>query len=728
MRLTSSHHEWIFGAGLALLLSLLAAVAAVPVGGPVDEVPVRVEVDPGAGERVAGQGGVLIVPGGAAPAVTARLRFVLPVKSPGNASRWVVWMPREPLDMLVLRGPGWAPAARDFFHPRDGGEDLPMGYVMPLPAGLSGEVVLSLQAKAALLSPLQPRVMRESALANVQQRPLALAVMVYASLFTLSLLGLALYSASHDRTFLAFFGYAGSALLLVATLNGHLYMAPGLDGFALWRGFGIWALCMVFSAALLQVLMRYAGTAEAHPDWARWIGRFCLGLLGIAAACLLNLDALTGPVEAIGALAWIATVVIGLVLLVDACRRGVGMAWTNLLLMLVTATALVAVYGAGRGWFPVGVLTRYGHEMALAANATLLAVGLIGRIGDYRDQRDRDRLARADTERRMQREAARNGFSTALETRLRTLQGEDVPGMAVRMLLEHLLPHLPCGFAGVATDAWHGRGVRLVGPTSSPESLAALLEKRGLLLRRQVGNGTPMQQLVALEGVSATELAVHLPIRAPGWGLLVLHRAGDDGFSTEEVSLAAEFARMAVTHADQQVAALQLRRTAEVDALTGTFNRRTIDHLLARSFAEAHRDRSPVSVLFVDLDHFKSINDTHGHACGDECLRHVARALRRALDTDDVLGRYGGEEFVAVLPARGGAAARVIGERLRSAVEACTIEWQGQPLRLTVSVGLATRHQDESAPEATLARADKALYAAKRSGRNRVQVAPAVFS
>src|SRR5690606_445642 len=116
---------------------------------------------------------------------------------------------------------------------------------------------------------------------------------------------------------------------------------------------------------------------------------------------------------------------------------------------------------------------------------------------------------------------------------------------------------------------------------------------------------------------------------------------------------------------DQAVAAIQLRRSAEVDALTGSFNRRTIDQWMSRAFAEAERDDQPVSVLFIDLDHFKSINDRHGHACGDFCLRNVASVLRGALPEGDLFGRYGGEEFIAVLPGRAGAAARVIGEQLR---------------------------------------------------------------
>ena len=135
-----------------------------------------------------------------------------------------------------------------------------------------------------------------------------------------------------------------------------------------------------------------------------------------------------------------------------------------------------------------------------------------------------------------------------------------------------------------------------------------------------------------------------------------------------------------------------------------------------------------MSVLFVDIDHFKSINDTHGHAAGDTVLKQVSDVLRRELQATDLLGRYGGEEFVIVLPGRNGDDARQLGERIRAAIELVRLDVEGKAIRLTVSVGVATRLPMETEPAAAVARADQALYAAKRGGRNRVNVAPAVFS
>ena len=201
----------------------------------------------------------------------------------------------------------------------------------------------------------------------------------------------------------------------------------------------------------------------------------------------------------------------------------------------------------------------------------------------------------------------------------------------------------------------------------------------------------------------------------------MLRRAGGEGFTTEEMSVIGELLRLVQLQVDQAATAVKLRRSAEIDALTGTMNRRTLDLWVERTFADAERTGRPVSVLFVDLDHFKSVNDRYGHACGDDCLRAVSTALRSVLSEADMFGRYGGEEFIAVLPGHDGAEARAIGERMRTAVENVEVRHEGQRVRLTVSIGIATRQPGEQAPAAAIARADKALYRAKQNGRNRVE-------
>lgn len=169
--------------------------------------------------------------------------------------------------------------------------------------------------------------------------------------------------------------------------------------------------------------------------------------------------------------------------------------------------------------------------------------------------------------------------------------------------------------------------------------------------------------------------------------------------------------------------ALQVQtRLAEVDPLTRVANRRHFQRMAAHELALASRHGHAVSVIVLDLDHFKEVNDRYGHAAGDELLKDVAQALGRQLRSTDVLARHGGEEFVVLLPHTDSAAAGVVAEHLRAEVAACRICADTEAGGQTVSAGVATARCDESLDSLVL-RADQAMYAAKSLGRNRVVVA-----
>ena len=132
--------------------------------------------------------------------------------------------------------------------------------------------------------------------------------------------------------------------------------------------------------------------------------------------------------------------------------------------------------------------------------------------------------------------------------------------------------------------------------------------------------------------------------------------------------------------------------------------------------------RQPLAVAIFDIDHFKQINDAHGHATGDEVIRRVGQRAKASLRDDDMVGRYGGEEFVCILQGRSALAAELVAERLRKAVQGDTEGAATGLPGVTVSIGLAT-YAGEPNIEDLLQRADKALYAAKREGRNRLRMA-----
>lgn len=161
---------------------------------------------------------------------------------------------------------------------------------------------------------------------------------------------------------------------------------------------------------------------------------------------------------------------------------------------------------------------------------------------------------------------------------------------------------------------------------------------------------------------------------------------------------------------------------AATDALTGTFNRRRIDEVGQEAFAAHRASGLPLSVALLDLDHFKQINDQHGHATGDAVLRAVADTLAGQLRTTDLLGRYGGEEFAVILPRADVLEAAVIVERLRAAVAGLSLAALGVGERLTLSAGVTGARGSDTSFESIVDRADVALYRAKGGGRNRVQI------
>jgi diguanylate cyclase (GGDEF)-like protein len=160
--------------------------------------------------------------------------------------------------------------------------------------------------------------------------------------------------------------------------------------------------------------------------------------------------------------------------------------------------------------------------------------------------------------------------------------------------------------------------------------------------------------------------------------------------------------------------------------LTGIANRRHWDWRLAEEIARAQRYRYPVAVLMVDIDHFKRVNDTHGHQVGDEVLRQVAERLRSTLRRTDFLARYGGEEFGIIAPQTALEAAKVLAERLRRAIAREPIQVNNElSIPLTISVGVAVFPEHGQNESDLVAAADAALYRAKQDGRNCVRVAEA---
>lgn len=189
-------------------------------------------------------------------------------------------------------------------------------------------------------------------------------------------------------------------------------------------------------------------------------------------------------------------------------------------------------------------------------------------------------------------------------------------------------------------------------------------------------------------------------------------------------SLRASWLQTRVEHAQTALeqSNLRLSEIALLDSLTGIPNRRSFDQNLAKEWARTQRTRLPVSLLLIDVDHFKRINDTHGHQVGDECLRHTAKLLSVALPRPaDFIARYGGDEFAILLPDTDSIGASIVTDRIRSAIVRDAA--MGVAHVTTLSIGVSTWKGDEEAtPDQLISAADRALYTAKHSGRDRVEL------
>ncbi len=203
-------------------------------------------------------------------------------------------------------------------------------------------------------------------------------------------------------------------------------------------------------------------------------------------------------------------------------------------------------------------------------------------------------------------------------------------------------------------------------------------------------------------------------------GALNVYRAGvDAGFTAQEATVIERFCAMAALAFNSARQRELLRAQARTDSLTGMLNRRAFYERMAEELARGERTDSKVSVVLLDIDHFKAINDEHGHAEGDRALQEIAARLQATIRTDETAARYGGEEFALIAAGADSKAAVELAERARAAI--AEIEFHGR--MLSASAGVATWPTDGDNPDRLLEASDRAMYTAKRGGRNRTCVA-----
>ncbi len=279
-----------------------------------------------------------------------------------------------------------------------------------------------------------------------------------------------------------------------------------------------------------------------------------------------------------------------------------------------------------------------------------------------------------------------------------------------------------------------GKGVVIASNGAAPDGVHLLTELEPHLAsslgRAQDGtfrrDGREQRYVSATIAGTPWRIAVAVPsavlYRSTSGAVVWLPWLGLIGFTIASLVTIVLVAR--VVEARRRLVALnaRLQETVRIDALTGLLNRRGLDEQLIRAASAAHRHDTPLTVMLLDVDHFKRLNDTYGHQTGDAVLVQLAEVICDVMRVEDVVGRWGGEEFLLMAPGAPADAAMVLGERLRARIaEHVFTGLDGQELRVTVSIGVQT--SVIGAPEARVAAADKALYEAKAAGRDRVLAA-----
>ncbi len=680
-------------------------------------------------EASAAGNGRILISGGIRQQRIADLQFELPL---AGDQRWVLWMARDPVDLVRVTGLDGATKSGGFYTPSADEGPIPSGYAFALPRDAMGQQGLRLELHGTQRVAATPRILSERQAARLANREFALACAIYAGLVTLLIASLVLYPAVRDSMFLLYSAYLAMALLFVATVSGHVYAWPGGGVLGQLGARGFWLVVLAFNAVALLALTRFAETGASRSIWIRRVDKVAMATVVVVLVPLVPLEGVADSLQAITTAAWLLAISAGIVATVDGVRRGVKMAAAAVVALLLLLAAAVAYEAMQRAWLDDDILTRHGYQFVLVLISLIMFVGLSSRIGQVRKRLDDETDARRQSDIRLHQELKRVGFEQALQEQLRGVDEDEVAPAAFRLLCAHARQLTGVDAAVVVGSGYLGHESLLVKPDGQAARFAQEIRIARHVVRSHAYSPEPVH--LRLDGAQESD-TLETPLRAiipmqlsaPAWAALVIPAGGPQEFGKGVLRALAELARVTVLQADQAYAAIQLRRTAEHDSLTSTQNRRSLDKALAREFKVHGPHTTVLAVLFIDIDWFKRINDRLGHACGDLCIRSIAVCLRGELRPADTIGRYGGDEFLVLLPGRDAAAARIIAERLRNAVEESQVFWQGEALPLTVSIGLAARRELDRTPATLLERADKALYAAKHEGRNRVCVAPAVF-
>ncbi len=294
----------------------------------------------------------------------------------------------------------------------------------------------------------------------------------------------------------------------------------------------------------------------------------------------------------------------------------------------------------------------------------------------------------------------------------------DLARAALQRIAEHRVPPTPENYARHYYEA-----AGAMPPSGLPSGADShWLQRVGTLVDKAAATtGQLATGLDRYSGEMAAPLAALVEDTNPGNSVQLLHElvATAKGMQATVLASHAELLDARRSLAEIKAELIESRKLLGQDPLTGTENRRSMSVILEREVLRARREGNPLAVAMVDVDHFKRINDTYGHAAGDAALVHLTGVARSILRGNDAFIRYGGEEFLLILPETGLKGASFVAERLQTLLEKTPLVYDGKPIAMAFSAGVSELKDDDT-EEILVQRADAALYEAKRTGRKRV--------
>jgi diguanylate cyclase (GGDEF)-like protein len=280
-------------------------------------------------------------------------------------------------------------------------------------------------------------------------------------------------------------------------------------------------------------------------------------------------------------------------------------------------------------------------------------------------------------------------------------------------------PHELRRFRARCGEAGEGIHEDILDPERGESPLRAALKQGSAEILTGHPRGSP--EIEAFPGHSTIScLVAGLKMRDEPPGVLTFHRFRAPAFGEDDLHLIRSLSPLFVSALENLRRFAHAEELSITDGLTGVYNYRYLRSALDMEVARAKRYEETFSIIMLDVDHLKEYNDVHGHLQGSEVLRRIAQVVSTALRGVDLLAKYGGDEFVIILPHTDGAGAKALGERIRAAVERAEFPGEEAGMKITSSMGIAQFPQDGETSRDLIESADRALYDAKRSGRNRV--------